>query len=133
MNTQSFDSDQFKESWLQEWDAVAPAWQQWWNIWDVATQTISERLIELAELKTGQRVLDIATGLGEPAVSAAHRVGSTGRVVATDFSPAMLKLARERATAMGIENIEFHQTLRYPVILRRYRNTSKNRHSKLLM
>ncbi|MDX1417894.1 MAG: class I SAM-dependent methyltransferase [Candidatus Promineifilaceae bacterium] len=109
MNTHAFDPDQFKENRLQRWDESAPAWQRFGEIWDRATQHISDRLIELAEIETGQRVLDIATGLGEPAVSAARRVGSTGQVVATDVSPVMLALARERATAIGIDNIEFQQ------------------------
>lgn len=109
MSSQSFDSEQFKNNRVQAWDSAAPAWQHWSEVWDVATQHISERLIELAGIEAGQHVLDIATGLGEPAVSAARRVGSAGHVVATDFSPAMLELAGERAAAMGIKNIEFRQ------------------------
>lgn len=109
MSTQPLDPDQYKKSRLQAWDAAAPAWQQWSNVWDEATQHISDRLIEIADIQAGQHVLDIATGLGDPAVSAARRVGPTGRVVATDLSPGMLKLARQRAAAMDIENIEFRQ------------------------
>lgn len=50
-------------------------------------------------------MLDVATGQGEPALSAARAVGSTGRVVGIDFSPAMLAVARRRAQGLG--NIDF--------------------------
>jgi enediyne biosynthesis protein CalE5 len=109
VSAQAFDSVQFKQGQLQQWDTVAPAWQQWWATWQRATQNISERLVELAELKSGQRVLDIATGLGEPAFTAARHIGPNGRVIATDFSGGMLEEARVRAEAEGIANVEFHE------------------------
>ena len=61
-------------------------------------------------MESGQRVLDIATGSGEPAVTAARKVGPGGLVVATDQSPAMLELARERAAALGLRNMKFVAT-----------------------
>jgi SAM-dependent methyltransferase len=64
-------------------------------------------MVELSEIGLGQRVLDIATGIGEPALLAASRVGSAGQVVATDLSPRMLDIARERATASRLANVAF--------------------------
>jgi len=52
-------------------------------------------------------VLDVATGLGEPALTAAQRVGPTGSVVATDLSPQMLAIARMRAAELGVSHIAF--------------------------
>jgi SAM-dependent methyltransferase len=67
-------------------------------------------LIELAEIKPGSRVLDIATGIGEPAITAARRVGSNGNVLATDISPQMLSIAKQRARSLGLQNvIEFKE------------------------
>lgn len=65
----------------------------------------SNRLVELAHIKPGDKVLDIATGIGEPAITGAKRVGSSGHVMATDISPQMLSIARQRAASMGLENI----------------------------
>ena len=59
---------------------------------------MSKRLIELAEIKPGSRVLDIATGIGEPAITTANMVGSSGNVLATDISPLMLSIAKQRAS-----------------------------------
>ena len=52
-------------------------------------------------------MLDVATGTGEPAIAVAKFVGPEGSVVATDSSPEMLAVARERAAAAGLTNIEF--------------------------
>jgi ubiquinone/menaquinone biosynthesis C-methylase UbiE len=82
------DSDQFKESQRQSWDSVSKGWQKWWKTIENGAQNISNRLVELANIKPGDKVLDIATGIGEPAITAAKRVGSSGHVMATDISTA---------------------------------------------
>ena len=71
---------------------------------------MSERLVEMAGIKEGDRVLDVAAGYGEPSLTAARRVGPEGRVVATDISAEMLEFGRKRAAANGVENIEFMQS-----------------------
>ena len=96
-----------KEAQRQQWDSVAAGWKKWWRAIENGAQDISNRMLELAEVKPAQRVLDIATGIGEPALSAASRVGPAGRVVATDLSPQMLVIARERAASLGLTNVEF--------------------------
>jgi ubiquinone/menaquinone biosynthesis C-methylase UbiE len=70
------------------------------------TAPISERLLDLAALRPGQRVLDIATGRGEPAVRAAARVAPGGLVLGTDRSADMLELARERAAHEGVTTLQ---------------------------
>jgi SAM-dependent methyltransferase len=61
----------------------------------------------LAHVAPGQRVLDVATGIGEPAMTATRHVGPSGSVVAIDQAPQMLAVARERMQAAGVENVEF--------------------------
>lgn len=70
------------------------------------TAPVSERMMDLADLGPGMRVLDLATGRGEPAVRAARRVAPDGMVVGVDVSKAMLRMARERADREGIVNLE---------------------------
>jgi enediyne biosynthesis protein CalE5 len=108
----SFDSEQFKTEQRQRWDSVAEGWKEWWQTVEVAAQKVSDRLIELAQIKPGQKVLDIATGIGEPAITAARKlVGSgnnidgTGYVLATDVSTQMLTIAKQRATELGLQHI----------------------------
>ena len=63
----------------------------------------------MAELRRGLWVLDVATGPGEPALTAARRVGPHGQVLGIDFSAAMLKTAASRARQAGIRNTQFRR------------------------
>lgn len=65
------------------------------------------RLVELTKLQLGQHVLDIATGTGLAAIAAAQVVGSTGRVLGTDFALGMLQQAQEKVEALGLRNTKF--------------------------
>jgi ubiquinone/menaquinone biosynthesis C-methylase UbiE len=84
---------------------VAEGWQKWWKTFEQHAQTVNERLVELAEIKQGDKVLDIATGIGEPAITAARKVGINGHVLATDISPQMLKIAKQRSISFGLQDI----------------------------
>ncbi len=99
------DSNQIKESQRQSWNSVSEGWQKWWKTFENGANNISSKLVELANIKTGDKVLDIATGIGEPAITAAKRVGNNGHVLATDISPQMLSIAKQRAASLGVENI----------------------------
>jgi ubiquinone/menaquinone biosynthesis C-methylase UbiE len=89
----------------QSWDNVARGWQKWWKTFEKDAQKVNQRLVELAEIKQGDRVIDIATGIGEPAITAAKKVGVEGYVLATDISPQMLAIAKERTVSLGLQNI----------------------------
>ena len=89
----------------QSWDNVARGWQKWWKSFEKDAQKVNERLVELAEIKQGDRIIDIATGIGEPAITAAKKVGVEGYVLATDISPQMLAIAKERTVSLGLQNI----------------------------
>ncbi|HYZ58396.1 MAG TPA: methyltransferase domain-containing protein [Nitrososphaeraceae archaeon] len=61
-------------------------------------------------MKPGSKVLDIATGIGEPAITAANRVGNSGHILATDISSQMLSVAKQRAVSLGLQDvIEFKE------------------------
>ena len=91
------------------WDIAAHAFLKSSKIDEAFEQPVNERLIELAAIDTGYTVVDVATGIGDPALSVARRVGPTGRVIATDQSSAMLAIAADRARDAGLTNIEFRQ------------------------
>ena len=63
-------------------------------------------MLDLAWIQPGQRILDVAAGAGEPAVSAAERVGPGGYVLATDISEGIVELARQVAQERGLKQIE---------------------------
>ncbi len=109
MSIPSFDPTQYKAGQRREWGVSADGWKRHWNIWEQGAQRLNERLVDLARIRPGHRVLDVGTGLGEPAFTAARRVGPNGSVVATDLSSALLSLAREEAVSVGLRNVEFRE------------------------
>jgi enediyne biosynthesis protein CalE5 len=110
MASAALDSHRLKGDQKRDWDLAAAGWRKWWPVFEAAAQHVSDHLVELAGIQPGYRVLDIATGNGEPAVTVARRVGPSGRVVATDQSTGMLAIARERAAALGLTNIDFRES-----------------------
>jgi ubiquinone/menaquinone biosynthesis C-methylase UbiE len=99
------DTNRFRQDQRQSWDSVAAGWQKWWRTFEKGARKISDKLIELAEMTPGSKVLDIATGIGEPAITVATRVGISGHVLATDISPQMLSIAKQRAISQNLQDI----------------------------
>lgn len=116
--TTSIDPQAIKERERNSWRSVADGWQRRDALLREGAAPVSEWMLERAGIAAGQRVLDIASGTGEPAISAAHRVGVKGHVTGTDLVEEMLVFARRKAQQAGVGNIEFHCTdgelLEYP-------------------
>jgi ubiquinone/menaquinone biosynthesis C-methylase UbiE len=89
----------------RHWDGVAPRWWAFREVMETASRPVSERLVEWAGVGEGARVVDVASGFGEPALSAARRAGRTGLVLATDTSGAMLAMAAVRAREAGLSRL----------------------------
>jgi SAM-dependent methyltransferase len=70
---------------------------------------VTEAFVEYARPKPGMKVLDLASGTGEPAISLASRVGSSGHVTALDLSSELLQIASERAQQRGLTNFSTRQ------------------------
>jgi SAM-dependent methyltransferase len=68
---------------------------------------LTEHLLRLAGLAAGMRVLDIGCGAGDASFLAARLVGPSGAVIGIDKAPEAIAVARERAHAAGLANVEF--------------------------
>lgn len=79
------------------WSACAEAWDRWADPMAGLAERLNRPLLDAAGLREGMRVLDLASGAGEPALSAAREVGAEGLVVGTDLVPGMLEGAARRA------------------------------------
>lgn len=87
------------------WDDVAPGWAKHQSWSDTAMAPLFHWFVDACALEPGMRVLDVACGPGEPALTMAARVGDD-RVVGIDISPRMIAAARERSRVAG-RRLEF--------------------------
>ena len=110
MESKSIDAGEFRAKQRDQWNTAAIGWNEWSTFMDEYGSHVSERLVEMAGVEEGDRVLDVAAGYGEPSLTAARKAGPQGGVIATDISAEMLAFGRERAAANGLENIEFMQS-----------------------
>jgi ubiquinone/menaquinone biosynthesis C-methylase UbiE len=107
--TETFDPVTFKDGQRVDWQTAAPGWRKWYEVLEAPAggQVVSRKLVDVAAVGPGDTVLDVATGYGEPALTAARAVTPGGRVVATDIAADFLAFGRERAAQAGLDNVEF--------------------------
>src|SRR5919112_5594841 len=110
MESKTAGAAEFRGTQKQQWDKASAGGKKHSEVIDSAASHVSERMVDLAGVTAGSRVLDVAAGYGEPSLTAARVAGPEGKVVATDISAEMLAYGRERAAAAGLENIEFVQS-----------------------
>lgn len=93
----------------QEWtnNTTITAWDRWSKEQAIHCQPLSDALMKHAQLEPGLKVLDLAAGVGQPALSIAESVTPGGQLIATDLSQGMLDVAADSARTLGIQNIDF--------------------------
>jgi len=101
-----FDAAKYKNAQRAQWNKDGEAWRRWTPTLERWYGVATQQMLDLAMISLGQRILDIAAGAGEPAVSAAERVGPSGYVLATDISEGIVELARQVASERGLKQIE---------------------------
>lgn len=88
------------------WELAAPGWAKWERVFATSLSEATEALMDMADVRQGMRVLDVACGAGSQSIQAARRVGPDGSVVASDISATMLEHVRQNAARAGLRNIE---------------------------
>ena len=69
--------------------------------------TLNQILIEHTAIKPGERVLDLGSGTGDPAISIGIALGGNGSITACDLTPEMLTTARNRSVNVGLDVMDF--------------------------
>jgi SAM-dependent methyltransferase len=106
MSAKAFDPVVYKETTLAQWQDAAAAWDRWGEVLERWLGPATEAMLDMAGIREGSRVLDVAAGTGGQSLSAARRAGPSGSVLATDISPNLLEFARRRAREAGLGNVE---------------------------
>ena len=103
----SFDANAHRDASLQGWEEAAAGWVRSQALLREFGAPVSHWLIDAVAPQPGQRVLELAAGLGETGLLAAELVAPVGGAIISDQAEAMLVGARERAAALGLSNVEF--------------------------
>ncbi len=94
---------------LRGWTESAPLWEKHRAAIRSMFHPVSEALIEAAEIRVGDEVLDLAAGPGEPSLTIARLCAPSGWVASTDAVAPMIRTARDEAQREAIENVRFVQ------------------------
>ena len=105
--TDSFDANAHRDESLQGWEEAAAGWVRSQEAIRDFGAPVSHWMIDAVAPQPGQRVLELAAGLGETGLLAAELVAPVGGAVISDQAEAMLVGARARAAELGLSNIEF--------------------------
>jgi ubiquinone/menaquinone biosynthesis C-methylase UbiE len=96
-----------EEEIIRRWSGSAPFWEKHREIIRGMFEPVTRALVEDAQIGSGNTVLDIATGPGEPALSLAALVGPEGKVFGIDPIPGMIEAARRAAESLAFKNVQF--------------------------
>ena len=88
------------------WDKASDYYEQFWQ---EQLEPAQKRLLDMANLQPGERVLDVACGTGLVSFPAAERIGADGELVGTDISDRMVEAARALAAEKNIRNATFER------------------------
>src|SRR5580693_3201734 len=92
---------------INAWRSSAPYWEKHREIIRQMFAPVTQALIDDARIATGDAVLDVATGPGEPALTIAALVGPAGKVYGVDPVREMVEAGRRAAENLGISNATF--------------------------
>jgi ubiquinone/menaquinone biosynthesis C-methylase UbiE len=106
ITTPAFNAAQYKQTTFEQWQAAAAAWYRWGPLLHAWLGKATDKMLDMAGITTGNRVLDVAAGAGEQSITAAKKVGAGGYVLATDISPNILSFAQKMAEDAGLHNME---------------------------
>lgn len=104
--TKTFNPVHYKSTTREQWQTAAEAWHRWHPTLNKWLGPATNLMLDMAQVKEGNRVLDVAAGAGEQSIIAGQRVGPNGHVLATDLAPKILEYALELAEQKGLSNIE---------------------------
>ena len=99
------DAEAFKFATRRQWDQAASGWNAHTAQIREWLQPATEAMLEMAGVRRGARVLDVAAGAGDQTLDIAQRVGPDGYVLATDLSATILEFAKGNARRAGYANV----------------------------
>jgi len=103
------DHDERRRVRLENWAAMATGWEREREERERVAAPVTEWLVRELAPKPDEVVLELAAGQGDVGFAVAPLLGESGRLIASDFSAAMLEIARRRGEELGLANVEFRE------------------------
>jgi len=103
----AFDPNAYRDASLANWEEAASGWIRRQEGVRELGMPVSRWMLDAVSPQPGERVLELAAGLGETGMLAAEQVAPLGGVIISDQAEAMLEGARARAGELGLSNVEF--------------------------
>lgn len=105
--TADADPEALRAEQLETWDRAAAGWAARRESVQAFATPVSEWMLDAIAPEPGQRVLELAAGVGDTGLMAAESVKPGGTVISSDGTQGMLAAAQERARELGVDNVEF--------------------------
>jgi ubiquinone/menaquinone biosynthesis C-methylase UbiE len=99
--------DEYRRTSYAIWEQMASGWESWRAQLEEALTPVRSWLVRELAPQPGDTVLELSAGAGDTGFAAAALVGEHGRLISSDFSPAMVEISRRRAAELGIDNVDF--------------------------
>ncbi|HEX4805576.1 MAG TPA: methyltransferase domain-containing protein, partial [Conexibacter sp.] len=101
------DPDELRAAVRERWERAADGWRKRNERFQAAVMPVSQWLVGAIDPQPGERVLELAAGVGETGFLAAELIAPGGTLICSDGAEAMLAHARARAAERGVANVEF--------------------------
>lgn len=103
----SVEAQEYRRASFEIWEAMAAGWERWRAQLEEALTPVREWLISELASSPGETVLELGAGTGDTGFAAAVILGERGRLISSDFSPAMVDVARRRGGELRLSNVEY--------------------------
>jgi SAM-dependent methyltransferase len=100
------DRDEQRQARLENWAAMAGGWERTRTEREKSAAPVTEWLVRELAPRPGDTVLELAAGQGDVGFEIAAVLGKSGRLISSDFSPAMAEIARRRSAELDLTNVE---------------------------
>src|SRR4051812_30245153 len=101
----STDPDELRNVSLDRWERSAEGWATHRARFQAATEPVSQWMVQAIDPQPGQRVLELAAGIGDTGFPAAELLSPGGPLIPTDLAEPMLDRAKQRAEELGLTDV----------------------------
>jgi ubiquinone/menaquinone biosynthesis C-methylase UbiE len=97
----------FKRASHAVWEAMAPGWEERHGWMETTARPVTERMLEVLQVRPGATILELAAGTGIVGFTALEALGGDSRLIMSDFAPAMVEAACRQGAELGVERVEY--------------------------